>query len=206
MSDAAQPHGHSTAGPAEGLRAHRGWFIALGVLLLLLGIIASLNLLLATVASIYVVGALMILGGVAQLVHAARVRSWGQAALGFASGVLYTVAGVLAFINPLLASSVLTLMIAAALLVSGVLRVVVAIRERPRRGWGWVLAAGVLSALAGLVLLLGWPVNSLWVLGLILAVDLIFQGWAWLAFGLALGAAAQGTSGPGTSGRADRAA
>jgi uncharacterized membrane protein HdeD (DUF308 family) len=43
---------------------------------------------------------------------------------------------------------------------------------------------------------LGWPVNSLWVLGLILAVDLILQGWAWIAFGLGLGAAA----------RADRAA
>jgi uncharacterized membrane protein HdeD (DUF308 family) len=191
MSDAAHSQGHSLADPAEALRAHRGWFIALGVLLLVLGIIASLNLILATVASIYVLGVLMIMGGVAQLAHAARVRSWGQAALGFASGVLYAVAGLLAFLNPILASSVLTLMIAAALLVSGVLRIIVAIRERPRRGWGWVLAAGILSALAGLVLVLGWPINSLWVLGLILAVDLIFQGWAWLAFGLGLGTAAR---------------
>ncbi len=187
MSDAI----HVPGPAAEGLRAHRGWFVALGVLLLVLGAVASLDLILATVASIYVLGVLMILGGVAQLAHAARVRTWGQAALGFASGVLYAVAGALAFLNPLLASGVLTLMIAAALLVSGVLRIVVAIRERPRRGWAWVLAAGVLSVLAGLVLVLGWPVNSLWVLGLILAVDLIVQGWAWIAFGLGLGAAAR---------------
>jgi uncharacterized membrane protein HdeD (DUF308 family) len=115
MFDAAHARGH----PAEGLLAHRGWFVALGVLLLVLGVVASLNLILATVASIYVLGVLMILGGVAQLAHAARVRTWGQAALGFASGVLYAVAGALAFLNPLLASGVLTLMIAAALLVSG---------------------------------------------------------------------------------------
>jgi uncharacterized membrane protein HdeD (DUF308 family) len=186
MSDATHPRGLAP----DGLQAHRGWFVALGALLLVLGVVASLNLVLATVATIYYVGVLMIVGGIAQLAHAARVRTWGQAALGFASGVLYAVAGALAFLNPLLASSVFTLMIAAALLVSGVLRIVVAIRERPRRGWAWVLAAGILSTLAGLVLVLGWPVNSLWVLGLILAVDLIFQGWAWLAFGLGLGAAA----------------
>ncbi|RUV11409.1 HdeD family acid-resistance protein, partial [Mesorhizobium sp. M5C.F.Ca.IN.020.32.2.1] len=39
---------------------------------------------------------------------------------------------------------------------------------------------------AGLVIAMGWPVNSVWVLGLFLAVDLIFQGWAFIAVGLAL--------------------
>jgi len=36
------------------------------------------------------------------------------------------------------------------------------------------------------VIALGWPVNSLWILGLFLACDLLLQGWSMLAFGLAV--------------------
>lgn len=181
MTDAAR----QTAEP-DG-RAGRGRFVALGILLIVLGVLASLNLLVATVASVYVVGALMLLGGAALIAQAFRSRGWGGQLFSVLSGVLYALAGILAFANPLLASSALTLMLALALLVSGVLRVVVALRERPRRGWGWVLGTGVLSALAGLVVLLGWPVNSLYLLGFLLALDLLLQGAAWLGFGLAPG-------------------
>ncbi len=169
------------------LRSNRGWFIALGVLLLVLGVLAALNLVFATVASVFYVGILMVAGGIAQIVHAVCVRTWGRFALWIASGGLYALADLFAFANPLLASSLLTLVLAVSLLVAGVLRIVVALRERPRRAWGWVLATGILSLLTGLVILAGWPVNSLWILGLVLAIDLAFQGWAWVAVGLALG-------------------
>jgi uncharacterized membrane protein HdeD (DUF308 family) len=48
------------------------------------------------------------------------------------------------------------------------------------------LASGVITGLAGIVVALGWPVNTLWLLGLVLAIDLTFQGVAAIAFGLAL--------------------
>ena len=51
---------------------------------------------------------------------------------------------------------------------------------------GAFAAAGVITALAGLVIAMGWPVNSLWVLGIFLAIDMVFQGWTFIAFGLAL--------------------
>ena len=44
----------------------------------------------------------------------------------------------------------------------------------------------MITALCGLVIAIGWPVNSLWVLGMFLAIDLIFQGWTCIALGLAL--------------------
>jgi uncharacterized membrane protein HdeD (DUF308 family) len=47
-------------------------------------------------------------------------------------------------------------------------------------------ASGVITTLAGIVVALGWPVNTLWLLGRVLAIDLIFQGVAAIAFGLAL--------------------
>jgi uncharacterized membrane protein HdeD (DUF308 family) len=62
----------------------------------------------------------------------------------------------------------------------------VAFSHRPHQGWGWLLAAGIITILLGLMIAMGWPVNSLWVLGLFLAIDLVFQGWSFIAIGLAL--------------------
>jgi uncharacterized membrane protein HdeD (DUF308 family) len=114
------------------------------------------------------------------------VKTWGRFFYWLLSGLLYAVAGFYAFYNPLLASAVLTFLLAAALLASGALRTWVGYQNRAEKGSGWIIAAGVITALAGLVIAFGWPVNSLWVLGMFLAIDLIFQGWTFIAFGLAL--------------------
>ncbi|MBB3396910.1 HdeD family acid-resistance protein [Rhizobium sp. BK060] len=168
------------------LQSKWGWFAALGLLLIVCGLIALANVALATVVSVYYVGILMLIGGIVYLVHAFQVRSWDQVLFWALSGVLYVLAGVFAFENPLLASAALTLFLAIALLIAGVFRIWVGWRMRPVKGWGWVLASGIITALAGVVIYLGWPVNSLWILGLFLACDLLIQGWSMLAFGLAI--------------------
>lgn len=172
--------------PAQ-LRDNRGWFIALGILLIVLGLIAFAHLLVATVATVYYVGLLMLIGAVGQLVLAFRVKGWGPSILMVLGAILYGIAGIFALVNPLLASTVLTLLLAAGLIAAGILRIVVAFRERPRQGWGWVLFMGILSILVAVVIILGWPVNSLWILGIFLAADLIGQGLGWLFFGIGLG-------------------
>ncbi|KRB50049.1 hypothetical protein ASE04_15840 [Rhizobium sp. Root708] len=168
------------------LQAKWGWFVALGVLLIVCGFIATANIVFATVASVFYVGMLMLVGGIVYLVHAFQVRTWEQALFWALSGVLYVLAGVFAFMNPLLASAALTLFLAIALLIAGVFRTWVGWRMRPLKGWGWVLLSGIITALAGVVIYIGWPVNSLWILGLFLACDLLIQGWSMLAFGLAI--------------------
>lgn len=168
------------------VRAKWGWFVALGAALLIFGFIAAANLFWATVASVYYVGMLMIVGGAVYLAHAFQVKAWKDTIYWVLSALLYIAAGVLAFVNPILTSAVLTLFMAAALLVSGLFRVWVAFDSRHESGWGWLLAGGLVTALAGIVFLIGWPVNSLWLLGLFLAFDLAMQGWALIAFGFAL--------------------
>ena len=78
------------------------------------------------------------------------------------------------------------MLLAAGLIAAGILRIVVAIRERPRPGWGWVLFMGILSIVVALIIISGWPVNSLWILGIFLAADLMGQGLGWLFFGIGL--------------------
>jgi uncharacterized membrane protein HdeD (DUF308 family) len=170
--------------PGSALRGKWGWFVALGVLLLICSLLAFANEFLATVVSVYYIGMLMLFGGIVHLVHAFQVKGWGHSLFWAGSGVLYALAGMLAFVNPLLVSAVLTLMLAIALIVAGIFRTWVGIRLRPMKGWGWIPVGGIVTALAGLVIAIGWPVNSLWVLGLFLAIDLCIQGWTLIAFGL----------------------
>jgi uncharacterized membrane protein HdeD (DUF308 family) len=172
------------------MRSKWGWFVALGVLVLVLGIIAAGNLLVATVASVFFVGSLMIVAGVIEIVHAFGVKTWGTFFWWLLSGILYVIAGILAFTNPLLTTAVLTLLLAVSLIASGLLRIWIGFTSKGLEGWGWVVAAGVITVLAGLVIAIGWPVNSLVILGIFLAVDLIFQGITYIAFGFGLRKAA----------------
>ena len=97
-------------------RAKWGWFVALGVLLLIAGGVAMANLFVATVASVFVVGTLMLIGGALQIAHAFGVKEWGGLIWWLLSGLLYAAAGAVAFTNPLLASAVLTFLLAGRVL------------------------------------------------------------------------------------------
>ncbi|PYE87396.1 uncharacterized membrane protein HdeD (DUF308 family) [Phyllobacterium leguminum] len=169
------------------LHSKWSWFVGIGILLLLLGGLALGNMIAATVASVYFIGLLMLLGGIIEIVHAFGVQGWKSFLFWLLSGLLYAAAGIVAFLNPLLASAVFTFLLAAALLAVGIIRIWTGFETRhTTTGWGWIVATGVLTALAGLIIALGWPINSLWVLGAFLAIDLIFQGWSFIAFGLGL--------------------
>jgi uncharacterized membrane protein HdeD (DUF308 family) len=172
----------SLGGPVGELRAKWGWFVALGVLMLIAGVIAFGNIMLATAVSVFYIGAIMIVAGIFEIIHAFGVKTWGSFFWWLLSGILYAVAGYFAFANPLLAAAVLTLLLAATLVAAGIIRVWLGIRS----GSGWIIAAGVVTTLAGIVIAIHWPVNSLFILGLFLAFDLVFQGIGFIFYGFAL--------------------
>src|SRR5690625_4482853 len=163
-----------------------GWFVALGIVLLALGIIASLHVFIAAVVSVWFVGLMMIFGGVAQLFHAWHTRHWSYFILWSLSGLLYLVGGVIAFINPMLGAAMLTLLLGASLIGLGALRLWIWLGNRGQIGWQWLAFSGVVSIIAGLFIAWGWPENSLFVMGILLAIDLLFQGWGLLFLGFAL--------------------
>jgi uncharacterized membrane protein HdeD (DUF308 family) len=171
-----------------------GWFVALGVLLLILGMLAFSNEMLATFVSVAYVGVLMLLGAVAQIIHAFQVRKWSSFAIWLLSGLLYGAAGILTFVNPVLAAGALTLALAVAMIVAGAMRIGVGVRLRPPPGWGWLVASGVVTLAVGVIIAFGWPGNSLWLLGIFLAIDLTWQGAMALSFGLALRAGTRAVS------------
>ena len=80
----------------------------------------------------------------------------------------------------------LTLLLAVMLIASGLMRIWWSVLLRSLHGWAWLTASGVISVLAGTVFLIGWPENAVWLLGMVLAFDLAFQGATTIGFGLAL--------------------
>lgn len=58
------------------LRARWGWFVGIGIVFLVLGTIALVHVLAATLVSVIFVGTLMLIGAVGQLIQAWRVKNW----------------------------------------------------------------------------------------------------------------------------------
>jgi uncharacterized membrane protein HdeD (DUF308 family) len=168
------------------LRAKWGWIVALGVVYVLVGFIALGSVVMATVASVFVVGVMMIIAGVAEVFSAFQVKSWGKFLLWVLLGALYIIAGFVTFENPLLAAALLTLILGASLVASGIMRIILAFSMKQEAPWIWILLSAVITLLLGLLILAHWPVSSLYILGLFLGIDLIMAGAGWIGLGFGL--------------------
>lgn len=168
------------------LRAHWGWFVAIGIALVALGAIALVHVLAATLISVIFVGTLMLIGAVGQLIQAWRVKNWSGFIVWSLSGLLYAAAGIVAIVNPFAGAALLTLLLGATLIGAGAFRLWVWFNNRAQQGWGWLAFSGLITLATGIIIAIGWPANSLWILGLLLGFDLLCQGWSLLFAGLAL--------------------
>jgi len=174
-------------GPAvQHLRSKCGWIIALGVVYVIAGLIALSSVVFATRVTVFVVGIMMLISGVSEVINAFQFKSWGKFLIWLLLGALYIVAGLLTFENPLLAASVLTLLLGVALVVSGVMRIVLAFTMREGMSWTTLVLSGIVSLLLGLIILVHWPVSSLFVLGTLLGIDLLIIGIGWIFVGFGL--------------------
>jgi uncharacterized membrane protein HdeD (DUF308 family) len=182
-----EPGPQSLGDSIRALRAKWGWIVALGIIFMIAGVIALGSVVMATVSAVLIVGIMMIMAGVAEIIAAFNVKDWGKFALWMLLGLLYVAAGVICIVDPLAAAVILTLMVGAALVVGGILRMVLAWNMREAgKPWGWVVVSGIISLLLGLMIIAQWPYSGVYVLGIFLGIDLIFIGSGWLTIGLAL--------------------
>lgn len=167
-------------------RTRWGWFVALGIAQLVLGIIAWFDVIAFTIAGVIFLGALVLVAGVFQIVHAFMDRQWGGFALHLLIGVLYVIGGLLLMDDPFPGALLITIFVAAALIIGGILRIVIGVQHRRMPGWGLLIGGGVISLLVGVMLVWMLPWSALWVVGTLIAVELIVHGVSWIQFGLAL--------------------
>jgi uncharacterized membrane protein HdeD (DUF308 family) len=170
---------------------HRGWFLFLGILLIIGGGSAIAFPFLGTLAVEVWAAIAFAIAGVAQTVHAFAARSWGGFFLGLLVGLLYLATGVVLWVNPIGGVIALTAFLAAVLVVDGIFRSVMAFQIRPRTGWLWLLFGGVIGIILGLMIWQQLPSSAVWMLGLLLGINLVFSGVSFLMLGSAAAAPAE---------------
>lgn len=179
----------------ECLRLHDCWlwFLLLGIGLVVVGVLAIGAALITTLTSVLVFGILLICGGVVQIVNAFLARTWKAFFLHLLAGALHLVVGGLMVEHPLKAAESLTFLLAVAFLVGGAMRLVgAAIQSFPGREW--VLVNGFVTFLLGISIWRQWPESSLWVIGLFIGIDLLFNDWTWVMLGLTVRIAGRGVA------------
>ena len=165
---------------------HRwGWYLALGIALIVLGLIAVSEAYLATVVSVFVLGWFLIAGGVLLGFMSFLTGKWGGFLLAMAAGILAFITGVMMLRAPLAGAATLTLLILSFFIVEGIYRAIGSIALR-FPNWGWSLASGIVSIVLGGILLAGWPQISFWFVGLLVGIDLIVHGFSWCMFAMSV--------------------
>jgi len=202
--DGQRPRGGERRGPTlrrlaeddlrdlpDTLQRNWAWVLALGAALVLGGTLAILMPFLASIAVEGAIGAVLLLAGTLQAVHVFGATDWGARAWAGLSAAVYLAGGVLLLLNPLAGLVAITLVIAAVFLVDGLLRAVIGVRMQPERGWGWMLTGGALSALLGVAIILMFPAISASLLGILVGISFIFEGWGFIFLGLSARKAAR---------------
>lgn len=165
---------------------HEQWwcFLLLGISLVVLGSVCIADPFISSIASVLVLGFVLLAGGITQIISSFWAGKWSGMLLHMLIGLLYAIIGYMMIDAPGIGLIVVTKLIAIFLIISGVFRIVSALMVR-FHDWGWVLVNGVIALLLGLIIN-RQPGNSLWLIGLFVGIEMIFNGWAWVMLALGL--------------------
>ncbi|MCK1286705.1 HdeD family acid-resistance protein [Bradyrhizobium sp. 44] len=160
------------------------WTCALlGVVMIAAGVLAMGDIVFATIISVKLIGLAAILVGAFEIIHAFWTKGWGGFLWQILLGILYLAFGLLLLMQPAAGALILTSLLGAVLLASGIIRCVLSFAHWQQGGW-LMLVSGVIGLVAGFLIVFGFPAISVWALGFLLGVDLISHGVAWLLYAL----------------------
>ena len=190
MSTDSAPSNSSDTHELHSLRNQWWWFLLLGIALVVLGSLCITDPLVPTLASVVILGFLLMAAGIMQIVGAFWAGKWSGMLLHLLIGVLYTVVGYMIVDSPEVNMVLITKFIAIFLIISGGFRIISALAVR-FQDWGWSLLNGGVTLLLGIIINRQLPEAALWVIGLFIGIELIFSGWTWVMVALGLRAAAR---------------
>ena len=165
----------------EEVRRSWGWFLAGGLLLMVLGAACIAKSQTATTFSILALGWVLAISGVVWLVGAFQTWTWGGFFVYLLNAILRCVTGYLLIRHPDAGAAGVTMAIAAMFIVGGLFRATGAgMIQFPR--WGWTVFAGLVSVALGVYLLATWAAISTYFIGLAIGIDLVLDGAALVGF------------------------
>ena len=166
------------------LRQNWGWFVGLGALFVVLGFVGLVFVGIATLISVLFVGWAFLIGGVVEVIHAIMRKGWSGFWLDLISGIITAMAGLFIVLHPLTGASVLTIFIGVMFLIGGIFRIAAGIAVKNPYA-GWFVVQGIVSLLLGILILAQWPNSLVWVIGTLVSIDLLINGFRLISFGMA---------------------
>jgi len=162
-----------------------GWFLGLGIALVLAGLAAIAFPLVSTIAAKIFLGWLFLIGGVILIAHGLSVRRWAGFTWSLVVGALYLLAGAYLAFFPLTGLVTLTILLAVLFIAEGVAEIIMGLNVRPHDGWMLLILSGLVAIAAGVMITLGLPNSAEWAIGLLTGINLLFTGWTYVFVALA---------------------
>jgi uncharacterized membrane protein HdeD (DUF308 family) len=174
------------------LQSEWWWLLLYGALLAVCGTAALVFpalTILTSFAAVVFLGVALIVAGIATIVAALWAGKWSGLLLQLLVGVLYLAVGFMIMDTPLLKSvEALTIFVAGFFVVVGGFRVIASLMIR-FPFWGWSLLNGIVTFLLGVIiyrLYQHFPPSAIWILGLLIGIEMLFNGWTWIMLSLAI--------------------
>jgi uncharacterized membrane protein HdeD (DUF308 family) len=186
MNQAASP-GQMQRALVNAIHEHWGLFLAEGIILVILGLIAILLPPLATITITIIIGWLFLVSGIVGLVTTFMMRQAPGFWWSLLSGILGVAAGVVLLIWPISGALSLTLLLTAFFIIEGVASIMYAIDHRNQLTgrWGWMLLSGIVDLILAAIIVAGLPGTAAWALGLLVGINMLFGGTAMIGMAFA---------------------
>lgn len=169
----------------EQVRKSWGWFLVFGILLTVLGVVCIGKAQTATTFSIMALGWVLMISGVVWLINSFYAFNWQGFFMYLLNAIIRGVTGYLLVRHPDAGAQGVTMVLAALFIVGGLFRGIGAgVLQFPR--WGWTVFSGLVSFILGVYLLSTWPSASTYFVGMVIGIDLIFDGASLVGFASAI--------------------
>jgi len=161
------------------------WFLLIGILLMVLGATCIVKAQTATTFSILVLGWILMISGVFWLINSFLAIASPMFFLFLLSALIRGGIGYLLIRHPNAGAEGVTMLLAVLFIVGGLFRTAGAsVIKFP--WWGWTVLSGIVAVVLGVYILANWPVASTFFVGIVIGVDLLFDGGALTAFSAAI--------------------
>ncbi len=161
-----------------------GWSIALSIFLILAGLVAILLPPIMGLGVTLYIGWLLLLSGIAHLIFAWKSHSAGAVVWEVLVALVYLFAGGYLILHPLAGLLSLTLLLAIYLCIEGIFEIILAF-QITRSGRAWMILEGVVTLILAIMIWRTWPFSTIWAIGTLVGISMLFSGISRLMFSLA---------------------
>ncbi len=160
------------------IKASLGWASALGILMIITGLLSLIEPFTAAVVITVFVGFIFVMYGITHAFYAFVTRKLGAIWFipQFFLGILYLIVGDVILHNPFEGLVTLTLITGILIFIDGIIQIINAFDLKLLHGGGWLFFSGILGIILGIFIWSSWPQSSEWVLGILLGIKLIVNG------------------------------